>query len=82
VTYLEAALRLLRETGQTLTIREITERAMGERMIKTRGRTPAATMRAALYRELKSNPEGSLQKQSRPGAMRSQRGSVGFLVKP
>jgi len=49
MTYLKAALTVLRESQRPLTSREIAERAMAEGLIVTSGKTPEATMSAALY---------------------------------
>ncbi len=49
MTYLEAALSILRAAGRPLSSDEITERALNQGLIVPRGKTPVATMRAALY---------------------------------
>jgi hypothetical protein len=55
MTYLEAALYVLRSAKCPLTTREITERAMKSGLISPRGKTPAATMSAVLYKALNAH---------------------------
>jgi hypothetical protein len=50
MTFLEAAELVLRTAKKPLTIREITGMALRRGLIETRGKTPEATMSAALYR--------------------------------
>jgi HB1, ASXL, restriction endonuclease HTH domain len=52
LTYFEAALTILSSAESPLTTRQITEHALRQGLITTRGRTPEATMSAALYRKL------------------------------
>lgn len=80
MTYLEAALRVLRERGEALTVQEITDQALAASLITPAGKTPEASMSAVLYREVKSNPGGNLRKRSQPGTIRPRRGSVRFQV--
>ncbi len=49
MTYYEAALRVLKFVGQPLTAREITDQAIEAGLIAPAGKTPYATMSAALY---------------------------------
>lgn len=49
MTYLEAAIAILKEAGGPLHYRQITERALARQLIEPRGQTPEATMGAQLY---------------------------------
>jgi HB1, ASXL, restriction endonuclease HTH domain len=75
VTYLEAAVAVLKASRKAMTIGEITEAAIRKGLIHPRGRTPAATMSAALYRHL-DDPAAALRRDFQPGAARAVRGSV------
>ena len=50
VTFAEAAEAILREERRAMTANEITEIALARRLIRSGGKTPVATMTAALYR--------------------------------
>jgi len=73
VTFLEAAIVILREADRPLTNHEITERALARGLIQTAGKTPEATMSAALYG---ASPDAGLRRDFRPGRRRAARGSV------
>jgi hypothetical protein len=79
MTYLEAALEILRSSRRPLTIPEITERAISSKMVVPRGKTPQATMGAALYRAL--GTDNRLVKMGDPGSMRAKPGSVRWTVR-
>jgi len=53
LSYKEAALEVLRETGRPLHYREIARRAVEQGLINPRGLTPEATMGAQLYTDIK-----------------------------
>jgi len=74
MTFLEAAIQILRSSRRPLTTREITERALETGLINTHGKTPNATMCAVLYRALST--DGDLVKIDDPGTTRAKRGSV------
>jgi HB1, ASXL, restriction endonuclease HTH domain len=52
MTFYEAALQILKSSGNPLASAEITERALARGLIASRGKTPVATMDAELYRHL------------------------------
>jgi hypothetical protein len=78
MTYYEAALRVLKFVGQPLTAREITDQAIEAGLIAPAGKTPYATMRAALYLGVRSDLE--LLKMEDPGNGRVKRGSVRWMA--
>ena len=69
----------LRRSRRPLTAREIVHAAVKAGLIVTRGRTPEATMSAALYVGAKSDP--LLFKHEVPGRLRAMRGSVRWSVR-
>jgi hypothetical protein len=73
MTFLQAAATILRTAKKPLTAAEITEIALRRGLIQTRGKTPAATMSAALYGAPKDGP---LQREFTPGRQRAKRESV------
>lgn len=79
MTYLDAALQILKSSRYPLSTREIIERALEERLIVTQGKTPEATMKTALYRAADADAE--LVKIEVPGRGRAKRGSVRWTVR-
>jgi hypothetical protein len=79
ITYFEAALAVLRHAKRPLTTREISAAAVEEGLIVPKGRTPHASMTAALYQGLKS--DNALVKLETPGPSRAQRGSVRWTLR-
>jgi hypothetical protein len=73
MTFLEAAEAVLRSARRPLTTREIVELALEKGLLNPRGKTPEATMSAALYG---APPGGAIQRDYEPGLARARRGSV------
>lgn len=80
-TFIEAAVIVLRSSDRPLTSREVTAAALERRLIRTSGRTPEASMSAALYAELGRTPS-RVAKLSTPGLARAARGSVRWAPTP
>jgi hypothetical protein len=80
-TFEGAAILVLRRHRRPLTSREITQDALALGLIKTKGRTPQATMAARLYVGVRDHPEGPLVKLSDPGTNRARRGSVKWALR-
>lgn len=78
MTYREAAEIVLRRSRQPLTAREITEIALAEGLLKTRGKTPAQTMSARLY---EAPPDSPIRREYAPGPQRAERNSVRWIYK-
>jgi hypothetical protein len=76
MTYLEAALAVLKASPRAMTTEEITEAAIRKGLIQPRGRTPTATMSAELYRYLHRADASAIEREFQPGTMRAVRGSV------
>ena len=81
MTYLEAAVEVLRQAGRPLTDAEITERAIELGLIGAVGKTPRQTMSATLYVRSK-DPSSRIRRIAEPGATRARRGSVRWTVDP
>jgi hypothetical protein len=73
MTFLKAAEEVLRKSKRPLTGTEITELAMREGLITTRGKTPEATMLSALYT---ARAKARVKRISQQGPRRAVRGSV------
>src|SRR6185369_16254855 len=56
MTFLEAALEILRREGKALHYKELTERAMGKKLLTFVGRTPEVTMQTQLTAAVKKAP--------------------------
>jgi hypothetical protein len=78
MTYLEAAEVVLKAARRSLTAGEITAIARGRGLIHPTGKTPEATISAALYMA-KSNPDGPLQRRFRPGTTRAAHDSIKWV---
>ena len=78
MTYLQAALTVLRESQRPLTSREIVERAMAKGLILMSGKTPESTMSAVLYTQVAKG--APLTKVYEPGETRARRGSVRWTL--
>jgi hypothetical protein len=74
VTFLEAALEVLKASRRPLTTAEILERMRDEGLLESHGKTPSATLSAALYRAHGKNPH--LGREAEEGQERASRGSV------
>src|SRR6516162_3004920 len=56
MTFLEAALKILSREGKPLHFKELTERAMGKKLLTFVGRTPEVTMQTQLTAAVKKAP--------------------------
>lgn len=77
--FLDAALLVLADADRPLTTRGLTDVAMARGLIQSRGKTPEATMAAALYLEA-NRPTSRIRKISQPGPQRAVRGSVRWML--
>jgi len=82
MSFLQAALEVLRREGKPLTTGEIMAYILAEDLIHTSGRTPTSTLSAALYRETSLHPHGPLRRLAVAGETRAVRGSVRWLLCP
>jgi hypothetical protein len=79
VTFLEAAIEVLWTARRPLRIEEITEIALRRGLIQPKGKTPRATMSAALYA---APPDAAVRREFIAGRQRAQRGSVRWKYAP
>jgi hypothetical protein len=79
MTFLAAAEEVLRASGRPMTAREITEIALERGFLRTRGRTPEASMSAVLYA---AATDGRIRRTFAPGRGRAARGSVRWAYVP
>src|SRR5215471_9798414 len=66
MTFLEAALEILRHEGRPLHYKELTERALGKKLLTFVGRTPEVTMQTQLTAAVKKAP-GNPFVRTKPG---------------
>lgn len=76
MTFLEAALLILREERRPLTSREVFDLAMAKGLLTTAGRTPERTLTSALYQAYAKRTPRMLQKLETRGEPRAARGTV------
>lgn len=79
MTFLAAAEAVLKTARGPLTVGEITEMGVKRGLIRSRGKTPKATMSAALYTALKTDPKGRIRREYTPGPTRAARDSVRWV---
>jgi HB1, ASXL, restriction endonuclease HTH domain len=78
MTYLEAAITVLRASGHPMTTSEIVERITSGDLIQVTGQTPARTLAAALYRNLGKHPQ--LRREAKMNKVRAARGTVRWYL--
>jgi hypothetical protein len=76
-SYLDVATAVLEACGRPMTAREITEEAIHRGLLKPAGKTPEATMSAALYTRAE---ESRITRLAEPGPRRARRGSVRWML--
>lgn len=74
--YLDSARAVLQEVRRPMTAKEITEEAIRRGLLRPAGRTPKATMSAALYTHVRDVPTTPIVRLHEPGPSRAARGSV------
>jgi hypothetical protein len=79
MTYIEAALTVLQRATRPLATHEIFAAVIDAGLIVPTGKTPRATMSAALYQRAKSDKR--LVKLATPGRGRAKRGSVRWTLR-
>lgn len=79
VTYRSAAAAVLKAAKGPMTCHEVTELALKRGLITTTGKTPAASMSAALYSAIRTDPEGAIRRVYEPGPTRAARDSVRWV---
>lgn len=79
MSYLDAAITVLRAARRPLTAREITADALAGELIRPVGKTPEATMRATLYLHVRALPYGEIRRVCEPGSGRARLDSVRWV---
>lgn len=79
-TFLDAAVKVLRDAERPLTVQEITGEALRRGLLATKGKTPDSSMSAVLY-DAEKRPETGIGRLYQPGESRARRGSVRWTVK-
>jgi hypothetical protein len=79
VTFLEAALVVLKEAREPLTSDAIVRRALDRGLLSTAGKTPEASMSAARYGNVNSDAP-RVRWVAKPGRQRAVRGSVRWTL--
>jgi hypothetical protein len=82
LSFLDAAILILRETGRPMTAKELALAALERGLIKSGGKTPDATLAAQLYVRVREQPDGPLRRVAIPGPTRAQRGTVRWKWRP
>ncbi len=80
MTYLDAAAQVLQVSGRPMTVHEITSEALRRSLIAPGGKTPEATMMAALYVDAKK-VSTRFARLSRPGPTKAERNSVRWALR-
>lgn len=80
MSYIQAAEAVLASVGRPLTTHELTEEAIRQGLLKPGGKTPEASMSAALYTALQRNRSGRIVRLSEPGSTRARRGTVRWTL--
>ena len=76
MSFLRAAISILKETGREMTATEVARIALARGLVESSGKTPGATLAAQLYVHVRDHPQGPLRKIAEPGASRARRDSV------
>lgn len=76
MTFLEAAIEILRQAQGPLKVAEITERSVSQQLLSHVGRDPETTMRNSLSGALRSNAHGGILERVRPGTYQLRAGAV------
>jgi hypothetical protein len=79
--FLQAAIEVLRAAGRPLTAKEIVAEAQRRGLLRTRGKTPSASMSARLYIATLRDPNGVIRRLGEPGQQRAQRNSVRWALR-
>lgn len=79
MTFLEAAIAILKSSRRPMTVREITDAALNRGLIRPLGKTPSATMSAALYGHCRVAATPRVRREYRPGPTRAARDSVKWV---
>jgi hypothetical protein len=76
MTYLDAAVVILKKSKHPMTVSDITEEAIRRGLIRPQGKTPEATMSAVLYVHTRKAKRPAIRRHFKAGMTRALRDSV------
>ncbi len=82
LSFLDAAITILKETRREMTARELAAMALERGLVRSSGRTPDATLAPQLYVRVRKQPGGPLRRVAEAGPSRARRGSVRWVWRP
>jgi hypothetical protein len=80
LSYVEAAVEILRSEGRPLTSQEIIKLAVQRDLLHLKGKTPNSTLQAVLYVGYR-NQNFPITRLAQPGHTKAKRGSVRWVLK-
>jgi hypothetical protein len=80
VTYIDAAIEILRRNDRPMTDAEIIEQAVASGLIESTGKTPRQSMSAVLYLKAKDSTS-PVRRIAQPGPTRARRGTVRWVLR-
>jgi hypothetical protein len=78
---MEAALAVLESSKRSMTVHEIVEEAVRSGLLQPAGKTPEASMSAALYTSVNKDPRTRIVRLHEPGPKRAARGTVRWALR-
>jgi hypothetical protein len=81
LSYMDAAVRVLETSKCPMTAREIVAEAVRSGLLRPAGKTPEATMSAALYTSVNKDPRSRVVRLHEPGSKRAARGTVRWALR-
>lgn len=81
LSYTDAALAVLESCKRPMTTREIVMEAIQRGLLQPAGKTPEATMSAALYTSVNKDPRSHIVRLHEPGPKRAARGTVRWTLR-
>jgi hypothetical protein len=80
-SYMDAAVSVLESSKRPMTAREIVAEAVRSGLLQPAGKTPEATMSAALYTSVNKDPQTRVVRLHEPGTKRTARGTVRWALR-
>jgi hypothetical protein len=82
MTFAQAVIEVLREASEPLTTNEVADAVLRSKPVDSPGKTPRATISAAMYVMSKSPNNPGVRRLAEPGPTRAKRGSVRWVWRP
>lgn len=82
LSFLDAAITILKETKREMTARELAAMALERGLVRSSGRTSDTTLAAQLYVRVREQLDGPLCRVAGAGPSRARRGSVRWVWCP